>query len=344
MKKFISTLALTAVLAAPSFAQVERVNPMSDRSADVTSYSDDRNYSEDYAKMIRSQYEVDMRSLTSKALGLSSEEITGFTPLLMSYMDAKKALNVERNELVDEYGEEMAEDDTVKDENEETADFIENYMEVDIREMELKKDYFDKLEDVIGYDKALTFFDIEKMYSDRIQRMALVKTIPTQPVLYVLEPVTYSYETQVNDYNNWNKIYINGEVGLDHNYTYNGLQKLLTAAEAMVAAEGINVVNFDSRKAMIMEKAGQMKENWRSLSHADLARQAFTETASILKDIANDGRFSVSDTWTNKLVNNAKAINPSVKLTDQGDEVNAFFSSAQYIVNDLVDQANGMTK
>lgn len=345
MKKFISTIALAAAIAAPTFAQTERVNTAINRSNDVTmNQTYDSQYSDDYTKLIRGQYEVDMRKLVIEALDMNKEEIMEFSPIFTNYMSDKKALMERRDMLVKEYGEEMAEDDTAQDEENETADFVENYWEVDIDEMELKKDYFDRLEDEIGTERALAFFDLEKMYSDRLQRMALLKTFPAQPVLYVLKPVTYSYEREVNDFNTWNKVYIQGDVGLDHNFTYNGLEKLLNAAEAMVGAEGITVNNFQSRKDMILNKAGQMKVNWKSLTHADLARQAFTETASILIEIANDSRFNVSSDWTNKLTMKANAVNPDIKFTDQADVANEFFSTAQYIVNDLVDQANGMTK
>lgn len=340
MKKILSAIALTAALSAPTFAQTERVNPVMNRANDVSSYT--TNFSDEYQQIIRAQYEINFRGLAIEALNLNSEETTKFTPIFLSYMERKQALNEARENLVTEFKDEMSEDNSPESTENETADFIENYWESDIDEMELKKDYFDRLEDEIGTARALKFFDLENMYANRLQRITLLETLPMQPVLYVLEPISFSYKTEMDDYNNWNKIYIDGQVALDHEFTYNGLSKLLTAAEAMTTAEGISVANLSDRKAMIMNKAEKMKKDWRSLSHADLARDAFVETASVLKEIANDARFTTSNTWLNKLDDAAKSIKPNVKLTEQGPAVNNFFDTAQYIVNNLVDQANGM--
>lgn len=375
MKKFLLSLALSAAVAIPTYAQTQSdptSNPasteekmqekLSDESAKmrqkaanvqdnadaerslpqstlpVADRGNDVN-SMDYERMVNSAFKIELRALVINVLGLTKEETEGFTPIYMEYMKYKNALVNRRTNLVEEFGLEMAEDDTVKDEENETADFIENYMEVDIAELELKKDYFDKLEDEIGSANALRFFEIEKMFQNRMTRTLVQKNVPA---LFMLIPENYTaYEREINDYRNWNKINITGTVGVDHNFTYNGLEKLLTAAEAMTGSEGIEVNNFADRKTMVMQKAAQLKKDWKSLNHADLAREAFTATAGILNDIANDSRFIVRAEWINKLKMQANAIKPSVKLTDQADEVRAFFSTAETIVNDLVDQANG---
>lgn len=342
MKKLITTIALAAAITAPTFAQTERVNPATDRAADISEMEMQRQTSmDDFSKMARSQYEVDLRGLSVKYLGLDEEQTKEFTPLFLSYMSDKKMLMERRTSLLEEYKDEMAEDDTREDEENETADFVENYWELDIDEMELKKDYFDRLEDITGTKKALSFFSLEKQYSNRINRMAMLKSLPIE--MFELEPISYSYEREYNDYNNWNKINIDGSVSLDHEYTYDGLKKLLTLAEAMSYSEGIEVENFSSRKAMIMERAEMLKKNWKSLDHADYARKAFSETSELLTDIASDSRFNISQEWTMKLAKKAAMIEPNVKLTDQAEAVNGFFSTAETIMNNLVDQANGMT-
>ena len=297
---------------------------------------------EDFNRMVRGAYNVELRSLVGKALNLDADQINGFTPIFMDYVKYKDALVERRKTLVSNYSDEMAEDDTAQDEENETADFIEDYLEIDIAEMELKKDYFDRLEDKIGAMNALKFFELEKQFNNRVQRIMMMESLPK---MYLLIPNrSTAYDREMSDYRNWNKINITGNVGVDHNFTYNGLEKLMTAAEAMTKAEGINVSNFNSRKQMVMNKAAQLKKDWRSLNHADLAREAFTATAGVLKEVAMDSRFTARTEWINKLDKQAKAIKPSVKLTDQAAEVRAFFQTAETIVNDLVDQANGMSK
>lgn len=336
MKKFLMSLALAAAVSLPAVAQTTTptTQTVSDRAAEPQE--------EDFQRMMRNTYNVEMRAVSARALSLTADEIDGFTPVFMDYMKSKDRLTERRLSLVEEYRNEMAEDDTEKDETNETGDFIENYMEIDIAEMELKKDYFDVLEDEIGPMKALRFFELEDQFQNRVKRSMIMDMLPTMTIL--IPNYTTSYDREMNDYRNWNKINITGNVGVDHNFTYNGLEKLLTAAEAMSNSEGIDVNNFASRKEMVMSKAAQLKKDWKSLNHADLAREAFTATAGVLKDIATDSRFIVRGEWISKLEMQAKAIKPSVKLTDQASEVRAFFQTAELIVNDLVDQANGMTK
>lgn len=325
------SLALTAAMAAPAYAQIPASTlPVADRGGEPTEM--------DYERMVNSMYKVELRSLAINALNLTTEETEDFTPIYMEYMKYKNGLADRRTDLVQGYRDEMAEDDTAEDEREETADFIENYWEVDIADMNLRKDYFDKLEDKIGYAKALQFFELEKMFQNRYNRAILAKNAPS---LYMLIPEqSYAYEREVNDFRNWKKVNIDGNVSLDHNYTSTGLTKLMTAAEAMAMSEGINVPNFKNKKKMVMDKADMITKNWKSLKHADYAREAFTATAGVLKEIAMDSRFVVRQDWINKLEMQAKAIKPSVKLTDQASEVRAFFGTAETIVNDLVEQAN----
>lgn len=343
MKNLVAAIALALAVSAPAVAQNERINPAMDRASNVGTYDMDRDaYGDKYQKMVRARYEVDMRELIFNALDLNKEEITKITPLFTQYLSDRKKFSERREMLVKEYAEEMAEDDTAKDEANETGDFVENYWETKIDEMELKKDYFDRFEDIIGSARSLELFNIESMYANRISRMAMLKSLPNQPTLYLLEPVSYSYDRQVNDYNNWRKVNISGNVDYGHEYTYNGLQKLLNATEAMVNAEGITVNDFSMKKDKIMGLASDMKKNWRSLTHADMARKAFMHTSDIIKEVAMDSRFSVSQQWLNKLESQAKMIKPSVKLTDQGASVDKFFETASYVLNSLVDQANGM--
>lgn len=326
------SLALAAAVSLPAVAQTTTpiTQTVSNRAAEPQE--------EDFQRMMRNTYNVEMRAVSARALGLTSEEIEGFTPVFMKYMKSKDDLTERRLSLVEDYRDEMAEDDTQKDEINETGDFIENYLEIDIAEMELKKDYFDFLEDEIGPIKALRFFELEDQFQNRVKRSMIMDMLPTMTIL--MPNYTTSYDREMNDYRNWNKINITGKVDVDHNFTYNGLEQLLTAAEAMTNSEGIDVNDFDGRKNMVMMKAAQMKENWKSLKHADLAREAFTATAGVLKDIATDSRFIVRNEWISKLEMQAAAIKPSVKLTDQATEVRTFFQTAETIVNDLVDQAN----
>ena len=340
MKQIILTFALLLSLATITTAQQENIRPIGNTSSSLTASTLDSrpDADENYQRMLKNLYKVELRAVAINALGLTDKkEIADFTRVYMNYMDEKNMLVQRRKRLVQRYVDEMAEDDSARDEENETADFIENFLELNIDEMELQKDYFDVLEDEIGSTRALQFFAMEDMYAQRARRSMIMKMLPD---MVILTPVHSNYEKEMADYNRFNRIRIDGEVSYDHDYVYNGLSTLWNAAEKMANSEGVMIPNFRQKKQQVMMKADQMKKNWRSLNHADLAREAFQMTASALGELARDSRFQVSESWLTKLSNQANAIRPQVKLTDQGAKVNAFFDTAEYVFNQLVEQAN----
>lgn len=133
---------------------------------------------EEYERLIQNTFQVNFRTYVVEQLGLNSEQITRFTPLYMEYMDRRADLADKRARLVEEHKDEMSEDDSMEDENEETADFIENYWEVDIAEMELRKDYFDRMEDVISYENAMAFFMLEEDVSRSLRQAQMSAIMP----------------------------------------------------------------------------------------------------------------------------------------------------------------------
>lgn len=333
MTKLLNSLFIVALLSGATFAQEPYTKPVSERKSNI-----ERSERADKMEQIAdAKMEIEKRSVAIKTLGLTETEIIGFTPIYLDYQSAKDRLEERRNRLVAEHKKEMQEDNSAKSERNEVADFIENFWEIDIAEMELKKDMFDLFEDEIGPQKALDFFAMEEMMINRANRNLMIESMPAMR-FYL--PVTSYYQDDMNAFQDWNRVNIAGEVAIDHNFTYNGLEKLLNAVERMTMAEGIVVNDVQERKSMIMSKASTLKENWKSLRHADLAREAFTTTAMLLGDVTSNNRFESRDAWVNQLSNTAKMIKPSEKLTDQASTVYRFFDTAETIVNDLVEQLN----
>ncbi|WP_020570993.1 hypothetical protein [Neolewinella persica] len=331
MTKYFSALFLFLALSLPTFAQ-EMTKKASDRGNDVQEVT-----AEDYEQIMESKMFINTRARAINSLDLTEQQTIDFTPILMNYTMRKEQLEERRTKLVQAYADEMAEDDTAKDEMNETGDFVENYWEIDIAEMELKKDVFDRLEDVITPGKAIRFFSEEDMYTRRAKRDLVVKMLPTMTYLV---PLSLSYQYELDDYSNWNRINIDGEVGLNHEFTYNGLSKLLNLAEAMTRAEEVSVKNFSERKAEVMKMSKMMKKDWTSLQHADHARKAFIATSNILNDIAIDVNFDDPTAWLSKLMTTAEMIDPNQKLTDQASTIYTYFNTAEAIVNELVKQVD----
>ncbi len=331
MKNLIATLVLTLIYSCALFGQnltYSSIDPDDDRMKDVTM--------EDMDRMVQAYYDVEFRKTAIIYLGLDNDQTMNFTPIYLDYINLNRGFAQKRSELVKEYREEMKEDDRVKDERNETAEFIENYWEINNQQQRAYTDLYDRLEDVVGPIKALQFFDLERGARSRLNRMVLERYAPT---VAILEPNYVTYQNQLNDFNNWNSINIDGEVGLDHNFTSTGLEKLVNAAENMAMAEGITVPGFAKKKKRIMEEASAITKDWKSMSHANSAKMAFTHTAELLSEIAKDSRFSVNEMTVKRLMEHANAINVDKKLTDQSDTVYAFFNFAESLVNNLARQA-----
>ena len=302
----------------------------------LNAQSDNEVGAQDYERMIKNTFEVEFRELAIEVLGLDEETIEEFTPIYLDYMEEKAEIMEERTALIKEHKDEMSEDQSVASIDEEAAAFVENYMELDIDEMQLEKNYYDKFEDIMTYKQAMRFFELEEGFRSRIARAQLVEYIP---VMVELEPVYVVYEREKADFNNWKDINIDGRVSLDHNFTNDGLTKLLKKKKAMIEGEGIYVKNFDERQQKVMKKADEMRKNWKADEHAAMAREAFIMTANLLRDIHNNSGLNISEDMSVELLEEAKQINPNTLYVKQRDQVYNFFDKAEKVINRLTTQA-----
>lgn len=288
-----------------------------------------------YERMIRNAFEVDLRSVVINTLDLTEAEITEFTPVYIRYMNEKANLINRRNKMVDAYEKEMAEDDRPADEARESKRFVEDYWGIDIDELQLRNKYYGQFADALTYDEAVRFFDIEEAFRSRMARAALVKVIPT---MVHLEPIMIAYTTEKEVFDNWKSMNIDGQVGLNHQFTHDGLTKLVNYADAMVTTEGIMVDNFEHRKSDILKIADKLTENWTSTQHADMTKKAFKHTAELISDIEEKANLYMAFTQMQKLEKAANAIDTDVLMTNQKDAIYTFFDHAQKVMNTLSDR------
>ncbi len=165
MKKLLSVTLLLLFTLTTTFAQVSPKNP------DATM--------EDYERFIDKKLEMNFRLSAMEAINLTSEEISAFNPVFDNYITAKDRLSDKKFKILEAYAEEMREESDADDRAEETSDLIEDYWEAEIAEMELKKDYYDRLEDKIPFQKAIDFFLYEETVENDMKYDILVPTMPT---------------------------------------------------------------------------------------------------------------------------------------------------------------------
>ena len=150
----------------------------------LTAQEDHKYVSGDFEAWVDHEFQFDFRKMVDDVLQLEDEQMREFNMIYLDYLKDQVALAKRQHNLLDEYQEEMKEDDTKKDEDRETADFIEDYWEVSIDQSDLRKEYFDRLEDAIGWEKAFNFFLLENDVRSRLHSVRVYKIFPEIDVFY----------------------------------------------------------------------------------------------------------------------------------------------------------------
>jgi hypothetical protein len=344
MKRLISVVLLSLVFIISVFAQ---------RNIEVSNA--------DYEHLVESRLELNLRNYMINNLELTKAEVISFDPVFRKYMREKANLSNKKHMLLDDYTSEMLEDDRVSDEKEETADMIEDYWEFVIDEMELRKDYFDRFEDVLPLKKATDFFLLEEAFDNRLTYLNLVKLYPIiveieENSAEAVEPIkmpkkdkvnkttakktkqpkvsNISYKKEVEAYNNWMND-TDEKVALDHNYTHDGLTMLMHATMAVIKAENIFVPNLKAQKAAIIKLADELRQDPLSDKHADKAKKAFTKTADLFKVIQNQKPYFGSKQAIDELGVAANKIDPTKLMIPQAEQVYNFFQKAGEALNEM---------
>ncbi|CCH55958.1 hypothetical protein BN8_05258 [Fibrisoma limi BUZ 3] len=90
----------------------------------------------------------------------------------------------------------------------------------------------------------------------------------------------------VNTYVSWVGDMDNKEMGLDHEFTHNGLTNLADALAAVAdQAEGINRSQFDGKLNVMKARADEITRNWKSGKHGDMIKDAFRASADVMGDL-----------------------------------------------------------
>ena len=134
---------------------------------------------QDYQRYIDNLFQVDYRNAVTKAAALTPAEIKTFDDIFFTYESEREKLQMKRADLIKAYREEMMEDDSEANQDEDRADFIEDYWENIIAGMELKKEYFDDLADKIPSQKAAAFFMLDDAVDLRLMNNSLASVLPT---------------------------------------------------------------------------------------------------------------------------------------------------------------------
>lgn len=379
-----------------------------------TASSESEPTSEDYERLIENYYNVKFREMAFDAMELNEDEIVKIDPLYSEYVARKKELVQKRNKLVDEYREELSEEGDADEYDDDTADFIENYWETQIAEMELRKDYFDRFEDIVSTEKAIQFFLLEEKSQSRVEEVNLIQIVPMMMDVreYEYSPEYKEYREQYHykqnkSYNNkdkdssmtwdeddvesvtdenksdwaktttkdtdkdWSnkdghdkmnhdkKAYTatgdkvatsetnacttysnwvndnNDKVGLDHQYTHDGLMKLVSAIWMVGKSHGIDVSDWADEKQQIKNVADKLQKDPTSDEHADIAREAFVMAADMISAVQEKNGSESTEEMVAQVKTAATAIDPDTLMTPQAKHIYEFFRTADQALSAL---------
>lgn len=321
---------------------------------------------EDYERFVENSLQMEFRNFVLGELDLTSEQIIKLDPVIDEYMEERSELFERKFRLLDEYAAEMAEDDLPSDEKVETMNFVDNYWFVEIREIELKQNFFDKIVNVISPAKSIEFFLLEEMLEDRMKQQTLVGTFP---ILVEIEKMpemsmrqrmkkqkhhqkemkSYSqkehkamrmeetgeqyrmYRSSIEDFQVWAAVNKHG-VDLSHEYTHDGLTKMTHAVNALAKAHQIDAKGFAPKKKAVLRIADQLTKNPLSTQHADLTQEAFNNLNEMLNTIqmSSDSWRTVDNVGKLRMISNE--LNPEELMTDQAEVIYNYFDEAHEVV------------
>lgn len=272
MKKLLTVTLLLLFTLTITFAQVLTSN------ADVTI--------EDYERFIDKKLEMNFRLNAMDAINLTSEEINAFNPVFDNYITAKDRLSEKKFKILEEYVDEMQGESDADDRAEETSDLIEDYWEAEIAEMELKKDYYDILEDKIPFQKAVDFFLYEETvendmkYDILLPTMPLVAKIEKRKKVRKAKKMAAKKPMQVSE-KDWNR-YIDKRLEMDF--------RLAAIEEMYLTPDEIKIFNpfFDeymnAKEEMTKEKFDLVEKYTRKLARKDNVAAITEKLSDFIED------------------------------------------------------------
>lgn len=128
--------------------------------------------------------------------------------------------------------------------------------------------------------------------------------------------------SKISEYNN--HLSNTAEMGIDHEYSYAVLTKLINAAEALANSLDVDI-NADLKEARLQTES--IKEDPLETDHANKIKKAGNTVVRLLRKIQTQKFPSLNKSCT-QLQNSIMEIDPSIETLNQKQEVKNFFEQA----------------
>lgn len=321
----------------------------------------------DYEHLLQANNEVAFRTYVINNLALTEQQIKDFDPMYADYMKSKNEIAMKKTKLLNDYVEEMAENDSPRNEENDKEEFMEDYLELQVAESKLRKECFDRMEDKITADKAFGFLMLEDMVSNDYYQTIVSRKFTPYIIMteekHAMAPATPSntmtpkapappkpnmtsnttktmtvdrrYRADIDAYSKW----VNtdkGEVQDPHTYTRNGLTSLVAAINALGMACNANTdATFMANKNKIMQNNEKLGKNPSSNEHPDIMRESFILASDMLKSVQQKCNHTASNAAVMQVSDAARMIEVNKTSMAQADVIKNFFKKAQMAVDNM---------
>lgn len=127
-----------------------------------------------------------------------------------------------------------------------------------------------------------------------------------------------------------------GEMGLDHEFSHDALTRLAAASVALADSKGVaDAAGTDSKADRVMQLANDITKDPMAGDHADKIKQAAMLIVEMLEDVNTKASNGVATASLEELRSQAQDISAGTLTLDQKEDVRSFFAQARTVLQEL---------
>lgn len=179
-----------------------------------------------------------------------------------------------------------------------------------------------------GVAEAFDDDEIEETYTEEVvdnDDVAAVAPVANN-VDYMTPIATYMATTENME----------GDMGLDHEFSHKALTELVNATVAVAQAKGVNTAATSQAKIdQVKQLADEITRDPMAGDHANKIQQAAMMITDMLESIDRESYNSMASDEISELRNEAQAITEETLTLNQKEDVRSFFDQAREVLEDM---------
>jgi hypothetical protein len=179
-----------------------------------------------------------------------------------------------------------------------------------------------------GVAEAFDDDEIEETYTEEvIEDDDVAPVAPVANNVDYMTPIAAFMATTEN---------MEGDMGLDHEFSHKALTELVDATVAVAQAKGVNTAATTQAKVdEVKQLADEITRDPMAGDHADKIKQAALLITDMLESIDQESYNSQASADISELRNEAQAISQETLTLNQKEDVRSFFGQAREVLQDM---------